>query len=134
MKNTLTIAKALADGGRMRIVAALFRHEELCVCQIVEMLHLSSPTISRHMSILQYARLVQSRKDGKWVFYCLAEPFPETLHDWLSRSLSKSPVIADDRALLETILSYDPEDLCRRQKERKERLDQNQAIQTLRKI
>ncbi len=119
MEIPLNIAKALGDGSRMRIVAALMRRDELCVCQIVEMLRLSTATVSRHMSLLQNARLVKSRKDGRWVYYRLSEQFSEHLRDWLIESLSDAPEIVADHALLETILSREPEDLCRLQKERK---------------
>gem|GEM_PF-7121620 len=64
MEQTLNIAKALADGSRMRVIAALMSRDELCVCQITEMLQLAPATVSRHMTILQHARLVQSRKGG----------------------------------------------------------------------
>jgi ArsR family transcriptional regulator, arsenate/arsenite/antimonite-responsive transcriptional repressor len=103
----------------MRVVAVLLRHDELCVCQIVEMLRLATATVSRHMSILQQARIVKSRKEGRWVFYRLAEPFPEPLRRWLLESLSESPEILADQALLASILECAPEDLCRQQKERK---------------
>jgi ArsR family transcriptional regulator, arsenate/arsenite/antimonite-responsive transcriptional repressor len=119
MEAHLNIAKALADGSRMRVVAALLRHDELCVCQIVEMLHLATATVSRHMSILQHARIVKSRKDGRWVFYRLADSFPEPLRLWLLESLSDSPEMMADQALLESILKCAPEDLCRHQKEKK---------------
>ncbi len=119
MEASLGIAKALADGNRMRTIAVLMQRDELCVCQIVEMLRLATATVSRHMSILQNARLVQSRKDGKWVYYRLAAHFPEQLRIWLLESLSDSPEIIADQALLETILSCAPEDLCKQQKERK---------------
>jgi ArsR family transcriptional regulator len=121
MESPLNSAKALADGNRMRVVAALLRHDELCVCQIVEMLRLATATVSRHMSILQKARLVQSRKDGRWVYYRLAEPFSRPLRGWLQESLADAPEIAADQARLESILSCQPEDVCRQQKERKER-------------
>jgi ArsR family transcriptional regulator len=119
MESPLNSAKALADGNRMRVVAALLRHDELCVCQIVEMLRLATATVSRHMSILQKARLVQSRKDGRWVYYRLAEPFSQPLRIWLLESLSDSQQIVADQVLLETILSCQPEDVCRQQKKRK---------------
>jgi ArsR family transcriptional regulator, arsenate/arsenite/antimonite-responsive transcriptional repressor len=119
MKTPLTTAKALADGSRMRVIAALFRHDELCVCQIVELLRWATATVSRHMSILQNANLVQSRKDGRWVYYRLAPSFPEPLRIWLLESLGDSREIAEDRALLDAILASAPENVCRRQKKRK---------------
>lgn len=120
MKKSLLIAKALADGNRMRIIAALMEHDELCVCQLTEMLQLSTATVSRHMSILQNARLVQSRKESRWVFYRLTNTFPGLLGRWLTESISDSPEITEDRRNLLTILSCKPDDLCRRQKDRKE--------------
>lgn len=119
MENTLNITKALADGNRMRVIAALMEHNELCVCQITEMLRLAGATVSRHMSILQNARLVQSRKEGRWVFYRLFEPFPDLLQEWLFESLSQSPEVLEDTRNLQSILACDPDDLCHRQKARK---------------
>jgi ArsR family transcriptional regulator len=120
VEKTLHIAKALADGNRMRVIGALMEHDELCVCQITEMLQLSTATVSRHMSILQNARLVQSRKESRWVFYRLANTFPGLLRQWLTESISDSPEITADRQNLLTILSCDPDDLCRHQRERQE--------------
>jgi len=120
MEATLDVAKALADGNRMRVVAALLERDELCVCQIVEVLQLATATVSRHMRILQSARLVRNRKDGRWVYYRHSESFPAPLRRWLVESLSNSPEIQADRALLDQILVREPEELCRRQKTRRE--------------
>lgn len=119
MEKTLNIAKALADGNRMRVIVALMENNELCVCQITEMLRLAIATVSRHMSVLQNARLVQSRKEGRWVFYRLVDSFPGLLRQWLMESLANAPEIKADRQNLMTILSTEPDELCRKQKERK---------------
>lgn len=119
MEAPLRIIKALADGNRLRAIAALMEHGELCVCQLVEMLGLATATVSRHMSTLQGARLVKSRKEGRWVHYRRAEPFPEPLRQWLLEALAASPEVRADRERLTTILSCHREDLCRQQKERK---------------
>lgn len=120
MESTLNMTKALADGNRLRVIVALMDNDELCVCQITEMLRLATATVSRHMSVLQKARLVESRKDGRWVFYRLIDTFPDLLRRWLREMLVESPEIAADRLRLTTILSCEPDDLCRQQKERKE--------------
>jgi ArsR family transcriptional regulator, arsenate/arsenite/antimonite-responsive transcriptional repressor len=120
MEGTLNMTKALADGNRLRIIVALMENDELCVCQITEMLRLATATVSRHMSVLQKARLVDSRKDGRWAFYRLVDTFHDLLRRWLRESLAGSPEIAADRLRLTTILSCDRDDLCRQQKERKE--------------
>jgi ArsR family transcriptional regulator, arsenate/arsenite/antimonite-responsive transcriptional repressor len=121
METTLNIAKALADGNRMRVIAALMERDELCVCQLNEMLRLAGATVSRHMSILQNAGLVMSRKDGRWVYYRLADPFPGLLRQWLTESFLDSPKIRADRNQLKAIVSCEPDDLCRQQKKRKGR-------------
>jgi len=46
---------------------------ELCACQIIEMLGLAPSTVSKHMSILRQAGLVETRKEGRWIYYRLAE-------------------------------------------------------------
>jgi ArsR family transcriptional regulator len=120
VEKALTISKALADGNRMRTIIALIENDELCVCQITEMLRLATATVSRHMSSLQNARLVRSRKQGRWVYFRLADTFPGLLRQWLLASVVDSPEIKTDRQNLRTILSCKPDDLCRHQKKRKE--------------
>lgn len=119
METALTAIKALADGNRLRVVAALMKHDELCVCQIVELLRLATATVSQHMRILQNAQLVQSRKKGRWVHYRLTQPFPDLLRLWLAETLVNSPQVKQDEKVLAAVLACDPEALCRRQKMRK---------------
>ncbi len=119
MERSLNTAKALADGNRMRVVTALLERDELCVCQLTEMLGLATATVSRHMSILQKAMLVKNRKEGRWVYYRLTNQFPDSLILWLTESVSDSPEIRKDRAKLDYIESCNLDDLCRQQKRRK---------------
>ncbi|MDZ7761607.1 MAG: metalloregulator ArsR/SmtB family transcription factor [Desulfovermiculus sp.] len=118
MEKTLKQIKALADGNRLRVVMALSTHSELCVCQITELLQVSTPTVSRHMSILQNAGLVENRKDSRWVYYRLSEDFPGVLLDWVKSSVSGSQIILQDKETLETILSCPADELCRARKQR----------------
>ncbi len=104
----------------MRTVAALLRYDELCVCQLVELLQLATPTVSRHMAVLQGARLVQSRKDGRWVYYRISGEFPGQLRQWFNDEVSSAQEIKADEAVLKDILAATVEELCRNQKERKE--------------
>jgi ArsR family transcriptional regulator len=62
--------KALADKTRLRILA-LLRKEELCVCELVEVLQMTQPAVSQHLRKLKNAKLVKERKGGQWVFYSL---------------------------------------------------------------
>lgn len=118
MREFLSVAKALADENRLRVLCAL-HGRELCVCQIIELLGLAPSTVSKHMSILHQARLVDSRKEGRWSYYRLAagdtaEP-ARTALAWVMDSLSGSIRIRKDAKALSRILKCDPEDLCRSQ-------------------
>jgi len=62
---------ALADEERVRIIA-LLAHGELCVCHIEEALAQSQPSVSRHLAMLRAAGVVESRRDGNWVYYRIA--------------------------------------------------------------
>lgn len=119
MRKTLKQIKALSDGNRFRVVMALSTHDELCVCQITELLKVSTPTVSRHMSVLQNAGLVENRKDARWVHYRLSEGFPAALLDWIKTSALDSQIILQDKQTLEVILDSPVDDLCRTQKERR---------------
>ncbi|MFH1918461.1 MAG: metalloregulator ArsR/SmtB family transcription factor [Planctomycetota bacterium] len=118
MRDFMAVVRALADENRVRALLAL-RERELCLCQIIELLGLAPSTVSKHMTILKQARLVDSRKNGRWNYYRLAdEDVPVEAKEalaWLYKSLSGDPRIGEDNARLRQILKLEPEALCRRQ-------------------
>jgi len=118
MLEFLNITKALAEENRVRILLAL-EVEELCVCQIIELLELAPSTVSKHMYVLRQARLVEGRKDGRWMYYRLAdESAPAQVNEaiaWLKKSLSPNERIREDAKRLKEILKIDREVLCSRQ-------------------
>ena len=65
--------KALADETRLRILR-LLEIREMCVCEVMVALGLTQPTASHHLGLLENAGLVKDRKEGKWVFYSIADP------------------------------------------------------------
>jgi ArsR family transcriptional regulator len=65
------VFKALADSIRLRILG-LLSSREMCVCEVMVALHLTQPTASHHLRILENVGLVKDRKEGKWVFYSIA--------------------------------------------------------------
>jgi ArsR family transcriptional regulator len=115
----VTIAKALSDENRVRILAIL-EGRELCVCQVIELLGLAPSTVSKHLSILKHARLIDGRKHGRW--YRLAdEDVPAVAKDaigWALNALGRDKQRAKDAERLLQILSIDPEVLCLTQRER----------------
>ncbi len=78
--------------------------QELCVCQIIELLELAPSTVSKHMSVLRQARLVEARKDGRWIYYRLAgdqaSPDIKEALKWLSRSLANDLQVRKDAGRL----------------------------------
>jgi len=68
LKKISKVANALSDPGRAKVLLAL-KGRSLCVCHVVEILKLSFPTVSRHVSILEDAGLLATERRGKWT-YC----------------------------------------------------------------
>ncbi len=64
--------KVFGDTTRVRILYALFE-AELCVCDMAQLLGLTQSAVSHQLRVLKGARLVKPRKDGKTVFYSLAD-------------------------------------------------------------
>jgi ArsR family transcriptional regulator, arsenate/arsenite/antimonite-responsive transcriptional repressor len=71
---------ALADPARLRVISILSAAEggEVCVCDLVEPLGKSQPTVSHHLKVLGDTGLVVGDRRGKWVWYSLV---PERLAD-----------------------------------------------------
>ncbi len=118
MWDFMAITKALADENRVRVLLAL-QKQELCVCQIIELLKLAPSTVSKHMSILRSARLVDARKEGRWMYYRIAgsnsPPIVCGAIEWARKSLADDPQILGDAKRLEQILKMDAHKLCESQ-------------------
>ena len=115
MREFMTIAKALADESRSRILM-LLRSGELCVCQLIELIGLAPSTVSKHMAVLHQAGLIESRKEGRWVYYRLsgkdASPCARSAIEWLQSCVQRDPLIAEDARKASAVRKADPKDLC----------------------
>ena len=118
LSDFMAITKALADENRVRLLLAL-REQELCLCQLVEMVGLAPSTVSKHMSILRQARLVEGRKKGRWQYFRLAggkaPPAVRQAIEWAENSLADDPQVVFDVQRLKRILTLDPSELCESQ-------------------
>jgi ArsR family transcriptional regulator, arsenate/arsenite/antimonite-responsive transcriptional repressor len=118
MRDILNITRALADENRVRALLAL-REGELCVCQITELLGVAPSTMSKHLSILHQAGLVESRKEGRWIYYRLpGRRAPRAVREatrWLCQSLAANAGAERDARQLRAIRKMDPAELCKRQ-------------------
>ena len=70
--------KVFGDSTRARMICAL-NIEEMCVCDIAQLLGMTQSAISHQLRALKNARLVKSRREGKTVFYSLADDHVVTI-------------------------------------------------------
>ena len=85
--------RAFSDPVRLRILHVL-QEGELCVCDLVEIIQLPQPTISRHLSYLRKSGLVNVRREGSWSFYTLIPgrtPFHKKLLECLGTCFRDVP-------------------------------------------
>lgn len=64
--------KVFGDSTRIRILFVLFE-AEVCVCDLAQALHMTQSAISHQLKILKQSKLVKSRREGKSIFYSLAD-------------------------------------------------------------
>ena len=121
MDTFIALTKALSDASRVRALLALGRGE-VCVCRLIELLRLAPSTVSKHMALLKQAGLVASRKEGRWIYFRLADEkkdraaarFIELAQDLIG----SDGTVQTDRARMAGILKQDAGKLCKLQKER----------------
>ena len=113
MKSFIKVMKALSDTNRVKIIK-LLNQKEMCVCELQFALHISQPSVSKHLKILENAGLVDYRKDGLWVNYSLTDgkssPYAASLLGNLKHWLENDPEIAD---LIDKIPTINREEICR---------------------
>jgi len=112
MKTQLKVFKALSDKNRLTIVKIL-EVKPMCVCEITAALDLAPSTVSKHLSLLNEAGLIQDLKDGKWVNYSLVpcpSPFVKEMMRFLSASLKDDPELFP---YMEKARKADRLDICR---------------------
>jgi ArsR family transcriptional regulator len=83
MDKTTAIFSTLADPSRLRALALIAKHGELCVCELVAALDLPQPKVSRHLAVMRDAGLLRDRRDAQWVLYALSPDRPA----WVSAAI-----------------------------------------------
>lgn len=115
------IGLALSDSTRLRLIAAL-RGGELCACQLIELVGLAPSTVSKHLALLRDAGLVESRKEGRWVYYRQPQknvfPMVGSAAKSFLQTLEKCSEVQADNRRLKAIRGADLEVLCRQQRRR----------------
>ena len=84
--------KAVADPGRLRLLSFIAGQPgaEACVCQLIEPLGLSQPTVSHHLKVLTGAGLLARERRGTWMFYRLVPERVEELRAALAPPTTKA--------------------------------------------
>ncbi len=103
----IPVFKALGDETRLRIVNLLLQSDTaLCVCEMTDALQLPQYHISRHLIILKNTGLVESHRDGTWIYYRIAANINECVNDLLDviKKHFKKNYNSDIKSLTERLL------------------------------
>lgn len=73
MRELAQFFKALGDETRLKMLAVLSKHEELCVCDFEQGMGISQSKASRHLKYLLNAGVLEDRREAVWVYYRLSK-------------------------------------------------------------
>jgi ArsR family transcriptional regulator len=102
--------QALGDATRLRILGLLLTGE-VCVCHIHESLHIPQPKASRHLAYLRRAGLVETRRNGLWVYYRLidaSDPAVLTIRQAVTQALADADTVRRDTGRLQKKMGCSP--------------------------
>lgn len=115
MRNFELVMKAVGDPTRTRILK-LLEGGGLCGCQVQAVLALAPSTVSKHLTNLRLAGLVEDRRNGKWIEYALTassgNPHAQPVLALLHAALDRDPVIVADRRRLRAVKAIPLAELC----------------------
>jgi ArsR family transcriptional regulator, arsenate/arsenite/antimonite-responsive transcriptional repressor len=109
------VFQMLADTTRLRIVALLQGHGELCVCELTQSLSLSQPKISRHLGQLRESDLVEARRAGRWMYYRIRDDLPGWIRAVLQATFEEMEALSpykEDAQSLEQMLNRPDASCC----------------------
>jgi ArsR family transcriptional regulator len=93
--DAVDLFKCLADQTRLQIALLVAREGELCVCEITEALVQTQPKISRHLASLRHQGVLDTRRQGQWVYYRLADALPVWAREVLNITAAAQPALVD---------------------------------------
>ena len=106
------VFKGLADENRLRI-ACLLTQADLCVCELADALELHQSTLSNHLAKMRDTGLVETTKDGTWIYYRLASA-PRKALELFRDDLQKDRGLQADNSRLKKRLEMRIEGKCYR--------------------
>ena len=114
MLNLMRVLKAIADKNRMRILK-LLEKKNMCVCELEAVLRIKQPCVSKHLSILKNAGLIQDERNGQWIDYSLcmekSNKYSSVIQSTIKNWLNDDSIIISDLQKTKTLCR---QDLCKR--------------------
>jgi len=106
MRELVKVFKALADKNRLRILKML-QQKKMCVCELSAALCITRPSVSRHLSLMKDAGLVEDERNGPWIDYSLSEEkinqYAPAIQAYLKDWINDDPVIKEDSKKIKTL-------------------------------
>ncbi len=106
-----TVFLALSDPLRLRCLALMAAHGEVCVCEFVRALAVAQPKVSRHLAALRDAGLVVARREAQWLHYRIAPDLAGWRRDALTAAVEAAradPAFETDLARLRAVAGTGP--------------------------
>jgi len=107
MENLTNIFKVLSDETRLRIINLIFQ-QDLCVCELVEILDLSQPKISKHIAKIRQVDLVNTERREQFIYYSFNknnQEYKKLITDILS-NIKENKTLQKDNIQLQSIESF----------------------------
>lgn len=119
MDNILAVIKSISDRNRLRILSALLVYDELCACQITELLQVAGATASRHLGLMVNAGVLKNRRQGRWIYFRLNRERQSLLplFQWVKEEIQQTGQAEKDRDALKAIRRIPCDALSRKQRQ-----------------
>ena len=109
MQEILNILKILSDEIRLKIVYLLSQESELCVYELMEALKMSQSRISNHLRILRNTGIIEAKREGKWMFYCLKRDKMDkailNIIVNITKTIDKEGYLTEEKELVKKLIS-----------------------------
>ena len=115
MRELMLVLKAVADKNRMRILKMLEK-KSMCVCELAATLKIKQPSVSKHLSILKNAGLIQDERNGQWIDYSLCNEqvnkYSPVMQATIKKWLNDDPTIKSDLKKTKTLCR---QEICKKE-------------------
>lgn len=92
----VSVFKALADESRLAMMFLIRAQKELCVCELTAALEAPQPKVSRHLSVLRDAGLLEGERRGQWIYYQIQPGLPEWVAGVLGQAADANPGLINE--------------------------------------